>query len=124
MSRAALRTPQQIELELPDDPRATPLVRRLAAQYWEIVQRTAVRDGFPISRAWLEVDVDADAVTWFPLTVHAQVTHEQAWEFRRSMSTEVDRWIEQLDASEQDVRGLIALAIIGLKRPRRPRNGV
>ena len=40
MVSTAPRPASEIELEWPlDDPRLTPLIRRLATEYWEIVQR-------------------------------------------------------------------------------------
>ena len=118
------RSASEIELELPlDDPRFTPLFQRLATEYWQIVQRNAEQTEFPILRAWVDVDVDMEDVTWFPLTVHSPVTHDQAWAFQRSMSSDVQRWVDQLDPEARAVDGLVALGIVGVKDRQRTRNG-
>ncbi len=113
----------EIHLEIEDDPRITPLVRRLAQEYWEIVRSNAERVGFPIARAWIRVDVDMDDVTWFPFTVHSPVTHEQAWAFRRDIGPEVDHWTAQLAPEDRELSWLISLWIVGLDRRHWPRNG-
>lgn len=124
MVSTAPKSASEIELELPlNDPRFTPLVHRLATEYWQIVQRNAERIDFPILRAWVDVDVDMEDVTWFPFTVHSPVTHDEAWAFQCSISAEAQRWIDQLDPAAQLARELVALGIVGVKDRQRARNG-
>ena len=124
MTTPAAKPSGEIKLELPaDDPRFTPLVRRLATEYWEVVQRNAERVGFPIVRAWVEVDVDMDEETWFPFTVHSPVTHEEAWAFRDELGPDLDRWVAQLAPEARELIWLVSLAVVGLKRRQRARNG-
>ena len=124
MSTPAATPAGEIHLEIEDDPRMTPLVQRLAQEYWEIVRSNAERVGFPIARAWVRVDVDMDDVTWFPFTVHSPVTHEEAWAFRSDIGPEVDQWVAQLAPEDREMCWLVSLWIVGLDRRHWPRNGV
>ena len=113
------RPASEIELELPlDDPRLTPLVQRLATEYWQIVQRHAVQTGFPIVCAWLESYVDLEDVTCFPLTVHSDTSHAEARDFERNViGPDVQHWSDQLDPAELQQSLRVILAIVGLKEP-------
>ena len=101
-----------------DDARLTPLFCRLATAYWRIVQTRADEVAFPILRAWLSVDVDTEGVTWFPFSVHSDTTHDEAWEFQRSIGPDVQRWIDQLEPGERKARELVSLLIVGLRERR------
>ena len=109
----------EIELELPlDDPRLTPLVQRLATEYWQIVQRHAVQTSFPIVCAWLESYVDLEDVTYFPLTVHSDTSHAEAWDFECNViGPDVQHWSDQLEPAELQASYRIILAIVGLREP-------
>lgn len=113
------RPASEIELELPlDDPRLTPLVQRLATEYWQIVQRHADETGFPIVCAWVDVDVDMEGVTRFPLTVHSDTSHSEAWAFHsRTISPDVQSWSDQLDPVDYQASLRVILGIVGLREP-------
>lgn len=117
MVSTAPRPASEIELELPlDDLRFTPLFQRLATEYWQIVQRNAEQTEFPILRAWVDVDVDMEDVTWFPLTVHSDTSRDEAWAFQRSIGADVQRWIDQLEPKARAMRFLVALGIVGVNK--------
>ncbi len=106
-----------------DDTRFTPLVQRLATEYWQIVQRKAERSGFPIERAWVTADVDREGVTWFPFTVQSSVTRPEAWSFHRSLHADVASWDELLTPAERAVGVRLMLWVVGLDRTRSAANG-
>lgn len=124
MTTAASRATGELKLELPlDDPRFTPLIKRLATEYWQIVQRKAERSGFPIERAWVTADVDREGVTWFPFTVQSSVTRAEAWAFHRSLNVDVASWDEQLTPVEREVGTRLMLWVVGLDRTRSSADG-
>ena len=123
MSTPAAGPADEIRLEIEDDPRMTPLVQRLAQEYWEIVRSNAERVGFPIARAWVRVDVDMEDVTRYLFTVHSPVTHERAWAFHRSLRLDVTRWDEQMATADREVGRRLALWVVGLKRAQSDSNG-
>lgn len=65
MPDTAVNPTSEVELKLPDDPRVTPLVRRLATENWEIYRDGALRCGMPIVAAWMDIYVGREDRTLF-----------------------------------------------------------
>jgi len=123
MPDTAVNPTSEVELKLPDDPRVTPLVRRLATENWEIYRDGALRSGMPIVAAWMDIYVDREDRTLFFVPVHCDVTFEESWDFRRSLNSRVEAWFHGLSPAEREVAGLIPVNVVGLKRDDGRANG-
>ena len=124
MTTATAKPGREIELELPDDdPRLTPLVRRLATEQWDIVRSQARRKRVPIERAWMDVYVDPGEITWFYVAVHSPVTRREAWGFQGSLDADLRAWYEGLSSEERDLSALISFTVVGLHHGEPSDNG-
>ncbi len=104
-----------------EHPALTPLMRRLARQYWEIVKAKAEAQGIPIVAAWLSPFFDREEGSVVFLAVHMVCSPEQADAFHHSLNPDYDLWKSRLDAEEDEVAADLALVPVGVARP--PANG-
>ena len=116
MPDTAVNPTHRVELRLAEDPRVTPLVRRLASGYWEIVRNAAVRSGVPIIAAWMDIYVDREGETLFFVAVHCDLTLQEARSFRRDLGPATQAWFEDLASGDRDAAALIPFTIVGTKR--------
>ena len=119
----AVHPDTEIDLELPDDPRVSQLVRRLATKQWDIVHSQARRQRVPIERAWMDIYVDPCEITWFYVAVHSPVTRREAWDFQGSLDAYLEAWREGLSAEERELSALISFTVVGLKLGEPSANG-
>lgn len=123
MPDTAVNPTSEVELKLPDDPRVTPLVRRLAIENWEIYRDGALRSGMPIVAAWMDIYVDREDRTLFFVAIHCDATRQETREFRGSLRHLTQAWFDGLSGDELQVASLIPFTFAGLKRGSRVVNG-
>ena len=123
MPDTAVNPTSEVELKLPDDPRVTPLVRRLAIENWEIYRDGALRSGMPIGAAWMDIYVDREDRTLFFVAIHCDATRRETWDFRDSLSHLTQAWFDGLSGEELEVASLIPFTFAGVKRDKRVVNG-
>ena len=95
----------------------TPLMRRLAAEYWEMVRARAAEQGLPIVRAFLSPVTDMDDRHVVFIAVHFDIPDEQAISFQLGLGAEHYRWHMQLDPEAQETNMRLSLVAVGLRRP-------
>ena len=90
MAKARSRTierPQSAELDdSSEHPALTPLMRRLALEYWEIVRAEAEEQGLLIVKAWLSPRWDLEDGPVVFLDVHLDCSPERAATFHHSLN--------------------------------------
>jgi len=123
MPDTAVNPTSEVELKLPDDPRVTPLVRRLATENWVIYRDGALRSGMPIVAAWMDIYVDREDRTLFFVAIHCDATRRETWDFRDSLSHLTQAWFDGLSGEELEVASLIPFTVAGVKRDKRVVNG-
>lgn len=123
MPDTAVNPTSEVELKFPDDPRVTPLVRRLANENWEIYRDGASRCGMPIVAAWMDIYVDREDRTLFFVAIHCDATRDEARDFRESLSHLTQAWFDGLPEDEYEVASLIPFTFAGVKRDNRVANG-
>ena len=101
----------------------TPLMRRLAGEYWDIVRARAADQGLPIVGAWLWPRIDMENVPHVHLVVHFDVPDEQALAFHRGLNDECYRWEMQLDPEAYEVVLRLSLMPVGIRRGGKSANG-
>ncbi len=116
MPDTAVNPTHGVEFTLPDDPRVTPLVRRLSTEYWEIVRSRAIRSGVPIVAAWMDIYVDREGATLFFVAVHCDLTQQESRKFKHGLGSATQAWFEGLTSAEREVAALIPFTVVGLKR--------
>ena len=95
----------------------TPLMRRLAAEYWEMVRARAAEQGLPIVRAFLSPYTDVEDRHVVFLAVHFDATEEQARALQYGLSAEHRRWRMQLGPEAHETNMRLSLVVAGLRRP-------
>ncbi|MDE2986570.1 MAG: hypothetical protein OXT70_00775 [Chloroflexota bacterium] len=123
MPDTAVNPTSEVELKLPDDPRVTPLVRRLAIENWEIYRDGALRSGMPIVAAWMDIYVDREDRTLFFVAIHCDATRQETRDFRDSLSHLTQAWFDGLPEDEYEVASLIPFTFAGVKRDEQAVNG-
>ena len=128
MANTPTRTPTATTTDVQLDDSAehealTPLMRRLAREYWEMVRARAAEQGLPIVGAWLSPYVDMEQNRIVHLVVHFDTTREQAWKFRRELSDEHYRWHMQLDPEAQETNMRLFWTATGIRRAGESANG-
>lgn len=123
MPDTAVNPTSEVELKLPNDPRVTPLVRRLATENWEIYRDGALRSGMPIVAAWMDIYVDREGRTLFFVAVHCDASRQETWDFRDSLSHLTQAWFDGLSDEELEVASLVPFTFAGLKRDHTVVNG-
>ena len=101
----------------------TPLMRRLAGEYWDIVRTRAAEQGLPIVWAGLWPYIDMENVRIVHLVVHFDVPDEQARAFFRGLNGEHYRRHMQLDPEAQEVNRRLSLLPVGIRREGKSANG-
>ena len=95
----------------------TPLMRRLAAEYWEMVRARAAEQGLPIVRAFLSPFTDMDDRHVVFIAVHFDATDKQARALQYGLGAEHYRWHMQLDPEAKETNMRLSLVAVGLRRP-------
>lgn len=120
MAKARSRTierPPTAELDdSSEHPALTPLMRRLAREYWEIVRAKAEEQGLPIVKAWLSPRWDLEDGPVVFLAVHLDCSPERADDFHRSLNSDTEKWESQLDEEELESAVWIPLAPVGVAK--------
>ena len=120
MAKARSRTierPQSAELDdSSEHPALTPLMRRLALEYWEIVRAKAEEQGLLIVEAWLSPRWDMEDGPVVFLAVHMDCSPERADDFHRSLNPDYDLWKSKLDEEELEAAVWIPLAPVGVAK--------
>lgn len=115
--RTLSKTTANVQLDASAEHEAlTPLMRRLAGEFWEIVRARAAEQGLPIVRAWLWPYIDMEDIPLVHLVVHFDVADEQVRVFHRGLSPDRNRWHSQLAAEEQEANMRLWLTAVGLRR--------
>ena len=115
--RTAAATKADVQLDASAEHEAlTPVMRRVANEYWEIVRDHAAEQGLPIVRAWLWPYIDMEDNRLVHLVVHFDVPHEQVRAFCSGTDPEHRRWEAQLDAEAREASRRLWLAVEGLHR--------
>ena len=116
MANARTLTATDVQLDDSAEHEAlTPLMRRLAREYWEMVCARAAEQGLPIVRAWLYAYVDLEHTRIVHLVVHFDTPDEQALSFRRELSGELYRWHMQLDPEAQETNMRLFWVAVGIR---------
>ena len=106
----AVKPASEIEFDTSlEHPALTPLVRRLAGEYWTIVQRRAEEAGLLLRSARLVVDHDVEDATWVVLKVRAGASFEETMAFWRSLGPDVERWVAQMDPKSREAKRWLML---------------
>ena len=112
-TRAAATAPTT-DVELDDSAEheaLTPLMRRLAREYWEIIRARAAEEGIPIDLAWLSPYTDSEGFHMVYLVVHLDVSPREGWAFQQELVDEFERRRMQLDPeTREEHRKLMLLA--------------
>ena len=115
--RTAAATKADVQLDASAEHEAlTPVMRRVANEYWEIVRDHAAEQGLPIVRAWLSPYIDMEDNRLVHLVVHFDVTREQALAFGCETDPDHHRWEAQLDAEAREASRRLWLMVAGLRR--------
>ena len=113
--RTAAATKTDVQLDASAEHEAlTPVMRRVANEYWEIVRTHAAEQGLPIVKAWLSPYIDMEDIPIVHLAVHFDIPDEQARAFRRETDPEHRRWESQLDAEAREASRRLWLMVAGL----------
>ena len=99
-----------------EHPALTPLMRRLARQYWEVVKAKAEAQGIPIVAAWLSPRWDLEDGPVVFLDVHMDCSRERADAFHHSLNPDRERWEAQLNADELEAATWIPLGLEGVAK--------
>ena len=123
-TRAAAATKTDVQLDDSAEHEAlTPLMRRLAREYWEMVRARAAEQGLPIVWATLWPYIDLEHTRIVHLVVHFDAPDEQALAFRRELSDEHYRWHMQLDPEAQETNMRLFWTAVGIRRAGESANG-
>ena len=93
----------------------TPVMRRVANEYWEIVRDHAAEQGLPIVKAWLSPYIDMEDIPIVHIVVHFDIPDEQALAFGSETDPEHRRWEAQLDAEAREASRRLWLTLVGLR---------
>ena len=116
--RTAAATKADVQLDDSIEHEAlTPLMRRLAGEYWEIVRARAGEQGLPIERAWLDPYIDVEGVPYVYVAVHFAAPHEQVRAFHHGLNDDHRRWYLQLDPEAQVATTRLSLTAVGIREP-------
>ena len=97
----------------------TPLMRRLAREYWEIIRARAAEEGLPIVKAWLSPYIDMEDTRLVYIVVHFDIPYIQAIRFHPDYS----RWYAQLDPEAQEACSRLWMMPVGVRRDGESSNG-
>ena len=100
----------------------TPLMRRLAREYWEIIRARAAEEGLPIVWAGLWPQIDLEDTHIVSVVVHFDVPYIQAIRFNPERD-EYDRWYAQLDPEAQEASMRVFFTAVGTPPARKSANG-
>ena len=115
--RTAAATKTDVQLDASAEHEAlTPVMRRVANEYWELVRDHAAEQGLPIVKAWLSPYIDMEDNLLVHLVVHFDIPDEQARAFRRGTDPDHRRWEAQLDAEAREASRRLWLMVAGLRR--------
>ena len=119
-TRTATATKSDVELDDNVEHEAlTPLMRRLAREYWEIIRARAAEEGIPIERAWLRPRTDSEGFHMVFLVVHLDVSPKEGWAFRSELLDELDRQHMQLDPETREEHRKLMLSAGGIRDVKR-----
>ena len=122
--RTTITAPADVHLDTREEhPALTPVMRRVAESYWEIVRAKAAEQGLPIDKAWLSPYVDLEGTHVVFLVVHLDALAERVSAFHHGLDPERQRWYAELDASEQEASLRLALRPVGLRGREVPVHG-
>ena len=114
--RTATATKADVQLDDSVEHEAlTPLMLRLAREYWEIVRARAEEQALPIAKAWLDPYTDVEGYRLVHLVVHLDASDEQARAFHHGLNGDRRRWRVQLDPEAQQASMRMALVPVGLR---------
>ena len=120
MAKARSRTierPQSAELDdSSEHPALTPLMRRLAREYWEIVRAKAEEQGLLIVKAWVSPYWDMEDSPVVFIAVHMGCSPERAAAFHYSLNAAHDLWKSRLDTEEIEVAANLAMVPVGVAK--------
>ena len=100
----------------------TPLMRRLAREYWEIIRARAAEEGLPIVKAWLSGHIDMEGTHTVSVVVHFDVPDIQAIRFNPNLDA-YWRWYAQLDPEAQEACSRLFLLAAGIPPTSESANG-
>ena len=123
-TRAATAAPiTDVELDDSAEHEAlTPLMRRLAREYWEIIRARAAEEGLPIVWAGLWPQIDLEDTLTVSLVVHFDVPYIEGLRFNPERE-EYDRWYAQLDPEAREASSRLFLLAVGIPPTRESANG-
>jgi hypothetical protein len=71
----------------------------------------------------MSIYVDPREITWFYVVVHCPVTHQEAWDFQRSLGPQSRAWRLGLPEAQQKLSGRIPFGVVGTKGDAQLLNG-
>ena len=120
-----VRPAREVELDTSlEHPAQTPLVRKLAGEYWAIVQSRAEEAGLPLRSARLTVDHDIEDVTWVTVKVRVGAPFDETMAFWDSLAPDVSQWVAQMDPESREAKRLVLLDLPWIGASSFARNGV
>ena len=120
-----VRPASEVELDTSlEHPALTPLMRRLADEYWAIVKSRAEEAGLPLRSARLAIDHDIEDVVWVLVKVRVGAGFEETRAFHRSIGPDVERWIARMDTESREAMRRLMLDLPWMASPSFARNGV
>ena len=122
MAKTRTATATKLDVQLDDSAEheaLTPLMRRLAREYWEIVRARAAEEGLPIVWAGLWPHVDMEGAFLLDIVVHFDTPDIQAIRF----NPDYRPWYAQLDPEAQEACGRLWMMPVGIRRDGEPANG-
>ena len=116
--RTATATKADVQLDDSVEHEAlTPVMRRVAREYWEIVRARAEEQALPIAKAWLDPYTDVEGYRLVHLVVHFDVPDEQVRAFHHGLDGEHYRMRTRLDAEGQEASMRLFLTAVGIREP-------
>ncbi len=114
--RVTTKTGADVQLDTSDEhPALTPVMRRVAGGYWEIVRARAAEQALPIVRAWLWPYLDVEGTYVVFLVVHLDAFAERVSAFHHGLNPDRRHWYAQLDAEDQKASLRLALTPVGIR---------
>ena len=116
--RTATATKADVQLDDSVEHEAlTPVMRRVAREYWEIVRARAEEQGLPIEWAGLWPYIDVEGFPLVHLVVHFAVPDEQVRAFHHGLNDDHRRWYLRLDPEAQEASRRLFLTAVGIREP-------
>ena len=114
--RVTTKTGADVQLDTSEEhPALTPVMRRVAGGYWEIVRARAAELGLPIVKAWLWPYLDVEGTYVVFLVVHLDAFAERVSAFHHGLNPDRRHWYAQLDAEDQKASLRLALTPVGIR---------